>query len=231
MHEQHDTAGHARPLPVALMLCCPYALGCDVATLLYARHAQLAGSGGVLLVEWLHEGCVGVSNVMLAVLHVQHDTAGQAERPLPVALMLCFPYALGYVMADLSATSLCMQGMLPFLPPVMHPLSRCDSPSSAPDLLLATLAAALPLQVVGRKYVRLYHPKHTQRLYPHASGMHTNTSQVDLDAVDELAFPEFAGTPFTDVVLQPGDMLYMPPKHWHYVRSLSVSFSVSFWWS
>lgn len=92
-------------------------------------------------------------------------------------------------------------------------------------------AAVLHLQVVGRKYVRLYHPKYTQSLHPHESGMHTNTSQVDLDAVDEHRFPGFARTPFTDVVLQPGDMLYMPPKHWHYVRSLSASFSVSFWWS
>ena len=27
-----------------------------------------------------------------------------------------------------------------------------------------------------------------------------------------------------------GDMLYIPPKWWHHVRSLDVSFSVSFWW-
>ena len=31
-------------------------------------------------------------------------------------------------------------------------------------------------------------------------------------------------------VLQPGEMLYIPPRWWHYVKSLSVSFSVSFWW-
>jgi lysine-specific demethylase 8 len=108
---------------------------------------------------------------------------------------------------------------MPIAELVTHKLSHGDSPSTEPVLL------------VGRKYVRLYHPKYTQQLYPHESGMHTNTSQVDLDAVDEHRFPDFAGTPFTDVVLQPGDMLYMPPKHWHYVRSLSASFSVSFWWS
>jgi ribosomal protein L16 Arg81 hydroxylase len=25
-------------------------------------------------------------------------------------------------------------------------------------------------------------------------------------------------------------MLYVPPGWWHYVRALTVSFSVSFWW-
>ncbi len=87
------------------------------------------------------------------------------------------------------------------------------------------------LQVVGRKYVRLYDPQHTPRLYPHPSGMHTNTSQVDLHCVDEQQFPGFSQVPYIDVVLEPGEMLYMPPKWWHFVQSLTVSFSVSFWWS
>jgi lysine-specific demethylase 8 len=91
--------------------------------------------------------------------------------------------------------------------------------------------AAMAAQVVGRKYVRLYDPQHTALLYPHESGMHTNTSRVDLHQVDESACPGFLQAPYTDVVLEPGDMLYMPPKWWHFVQSLTVSFSVSFWWS
>lgn len=39
-----------------------------------------------------------------------------------------------------------------------------------------------------------------------------------------------AALPFQDVVLGPGQMLYIPPGWWHFVRSLSTSFSVSFWW-
>lgn len=34
-----------------------------------------------------------------------------------------------------------------------------------------------------------------------------------------------------DCILEEGEMLYIPPKWWHYVRSLTMSFSVSFWWS
>eukprot|EP00882_Tetradesmus_deserticola_P020376 GHRQ01022013.1.p2 GENE.GHRQ01022013.1~~GHRQ01022013.1.p2 ORF type:complete len:131 (+),score=21.77 GHRQ01022013.1:480-872(+) len=104
-------------------------------------------------------------------------------------------------------------------------------PNLCGDSSLPLVHAVLHVQVVGRKYVRLYHPRCTHLLYPHEAGMHANTSRVDLDAVDEQRFPGFAATPFSDVVLQPGDMLYMPPKHWHYVKSLSASFSVSFWWS
>lgn len=36
---------------------------------------------------------------------------------------------------------------------------------------------------------------------------------------------------FVDCILEEGEMLYIPPKWWHYVRSLTTSFSVSFWWS
>ena len=38
------------------------------------------------------------------------------------------------------------------------------------------------------------------------------------------------GTPFHQCVLGPGDALYIPRHAWHYVRSLSPSRSVSFWW-
>lgn len=87
------------------------------------------------------------------------------------------------------------------------------------------------LQVVGCKYVRLYDPQYTAQLYPHVEGMHTNTSRVDVEAVDEALYPEFSDVPYMDVLLEPDSMLYMPPKWWHYIKSVSVSFSVSFWWS
>ncbi len=43
-------------------------------------------------------------------------------------------------------------------------------------------------------------------------------------------YPGVAALPFYDVVLRPGHMLYIPPGWWHFVRSLSVSFTVSLWW-
>ena len=86
-------------------------------------------------------------------------------------------------------------------------------------------------QVVGRKYVRLYRPSLAPALYPHPTGMHTNSSRVDLDAPDHGAFPAFGAAPWADVALEPGQMLYIPRGWWHYVKSLSLSFSVSYWWS
>eukprot|EP01026_Neomeris_dumetosa_P015123 TRINITY_DN1570_c0_g2_i3.p1 TRINITY_DN1570_c0_g2~~TRINITY_DN1570_c0_g2_i3.p1 ORF type:complete len:372 (-),score=62.36 TRINITY_DN1570_c0_g2_i3:73-1188(-) len=84
-------------------------------------------------------------------------------------------------------------------------------------------------QVVGIKYVRLYSIEASEKLYPHV-GLMSNTSQVDVRNVDKDRFPLFANAQYVDVVLRPGQMLFIPQKWWHYVQSLSVSFSVSFWW-
>ena len=89
-------------------------------------------------------------------------------------------------------------------------------------------------QVVGRKYVRLYHPKYSRQLYPFdGASILTNTSQVDVENPDFSKFPLFQEVDSLhcqEHLLLPGQMLYIPAKHWHYIRSLDVSFSVSFWW-
>lgn len=86
-------------------------------------------------------------------------------------------------------------------------------------------------QVVGRKYVRLYPALISEDLYPFTESMLCNSSQVDLDNIDAAAFPKAMDLEFVDCILEEGEMLYIPPKWWHYVRSLTTSFSVSFWWS
>ncbi|KAL2060908.1 hypothetical protein VTL71DRAFT_8960 [Oculimacula yallundae] len=102
-------------------------------------------------------------------------------------------------------------------------------------------------QVVGRKYVRLYAPRESRKLYPRGiedGGIDMeNTSEVDIgllsgwDGAKEEhvetheSFPLFKDAQFVDCVLEEGDCLYIPVGWWHYVRSLSVSFSVSFWFN
>lgn len=55
--------------------------------------------------------------------------------------------------------------------------------------------------------------------------------QVDVENPDLEKFPKFTEAPFLSCILSPGDTLFIPAKYWHYVRSLDLSFSVSFWWS
>ena len=43
-------------------------------------------------------------------------------------------------------------------------------------------------------------------------------------------YPLFLDAPYLETVLEPGECLFIPRSWWHYVRSLSTSFSVSFWW-
>ncbi|XP_044504795.1 lysine-specific demethylase JMJ30-like isoform X2 [Mangifera indica] len=85
-------------------------------------------------------------------------------------------------------------------------------------------------QVVGKKYIRLYPASLLEELYPYTETMLCNSSQVDLDHIDDSQFPKVSDLDFFDCILNEGEMIYIPPKWWHYVRSLSISLSVSFWW-
>jgi hypothetical protein len=56
-----------------------------------------------------------------------------------------------------------------------------------------------------------------------------NVSAVDVEAPDLGRFPLFAHATPHEAVLGPGDMLYIPRGWWHYVRSLTPSMSINFW--
>lgn len=105
----------------------------------------------------------------------------------------------------------------------------------------------LLVQVVGTKYVRLY-PAWSKVMRPRGEegGVDmSNTSELDVgvlegwdedaDGVGEEEMDrvrrELGGEEYWECVLGEGDTLLIPMGWWHYVRSLSVSFSVSFWWN
>ncbi|KAI0985441.1 hypothetical protein GJ496_000668 [Pomphorhynchus laevis] len=84
-------------------------------------------------------------------------------------------------------------------------------------------------QIKGTKYVRLISHEYTDKVYPYDSLFLWNTSQVDMDNADYEKYPLFKDVPYTDCILKPGNILYIPPLYWHYVRSLSTSISLNIW--
>lgn len=88
------------------------------------------------------------------------------------------------------------------------------------------------VQLVGAKYVRLYDTDQTPNLYVgerSAFGLQGNMSDLDCEQEDWKKHSKAEHVPFTEVLLLPGDCLYIPSRMWHYVRSLSTSISVNYW--
>lgn len=121
----------------------------------------------------------------------------------------------------------------------------------------------LLVQVAGYKYVRLYHEKESDKLYRLQADRMKNNSQVDLlSSFEELqrSFPLVLEAEYSEVILGPGDMFFIPRWHWHFITAVDHntaarweqerlvsadtarirpyadtycqhSFSVSFWWN
>ncbi|XP_011565796.3 bifunctional peptidase and arginyl-hydroxylase JMJD5 [Plutella xylostella] len=85
-------------------------------------------------------------------------------------------------------------------------------------------------QVVGEKRIYLFSPSDSEFLYPHDDELLNNTARVDPRCPDLELYPKYKDAKPQICILKPGQMLYIPPKWWHFVESLSISFSVSFWW-
>jgi hypothetical protein len=80
------------------------------------------------------------------------------------------------------------------------------------------------LQVVGRKRWRFISPMQTPLVY----NFNQVFSQVDLEAPDLARFPLFAQASIIDVVVEPGEAIFLPLAWWHHVRSLDTCISLSF---
>lgn len=76
----------------------------------------------------------------------------------------------------------------------------------------------------GRRRVRLFAPGDSKALYRHPC---TVRSYVDLDRPDLARFPALAFARGFEVVLEPGESLYMPPGYWHEFHYLEAGMGLS----
>ena len=83
-------------------------------------------------------------------------------------------------------------------------------------------------QLSGRKRLLLVAPSQTRYMYKSRKfDQGTTLSQVDADRPDLDRFPLYAKATPIEVILHPGQMLFIPRGWWHQVRSLDKSISVS----
>jgi hypothetical protein len=82
----------------------------------------------------------------------------------------------------------------------------------------------LMAEVVGRKRCRLIPAAQWQYVY-NSTGVF---SDVDCERPDFATFPKFRHATAMDVVVQPGEVLFVPVGWWHHVRALDVSMTVAF---
>jgi hypothetical protein len=79
-------------------------------------------------------------------------------------------------------------------------------------------------QVYGRKQITLLSPDQAPLVYNYV-GVY---SEVDCEKPDYDTYPLFREVKKIEVILEPGEVLFLPVGWWHHVRSLDISISVSF---
>jgi hypothetical protein len=86
-------------------------------------------------------------------------------------------------------------------------------------------ANVLFCQVFGRKRIRLFP---AFELFMTHTMHHGVYSSIDAEEPDLETFPEFAEASMKEVVLSPGEALFLPVSWWHHVRAMEVSISLAF---
>jgi len=76
----------------------------------------------------------------------------------------------------------------------------------------------------GRRRVRLYAPDQSRALYQHPF---TVRSYVDLDRPDYGKYPALASAHGYQVILEPGQTLFLPSGYWHEFHYLDAGFGLS----
>lgn len=79
-------------------------------------------------------------------------------------------------------------------------------------------------QIHGRKRVLLFAPDQSRNLYRHPF---TVASYVDLNKPDYDRFPALSRVKGYEVMLQPGETLFMPSGYWHYIEYTDGGYSIS----
>jgi Tfp pilus assembly protein PilF len=79
-------------------------------------------------------------------------------------------------------------------------------------------------QVRGRKHIKLIPAFNLPYVY---NNLHCY-SQVDLTNIDYNRFPLLRNARIMDVILEPGELLFLPVGCWHYVKGLEMSITMTF---
>jgi lysine-specific demethylase 8 len=87
----------------------------------------------------------------------------------------------------------------------------------------------LNAQVYGRKHFVLYPPDQHERLYTQRITDETWASQIDWERPDLTRYPRFADAEGFEVMLEPGEMLYVPAFWWHAAKAVSTAINVNIW--
>lgn len=89
------------------------------------------------------------------------------------------------------------------------------------------------VQIRGRKRFILFPPKNYLSFYPPIDDNRCSptTSKVDPANPDLESYPNFPWEEKIDVVIEAGEILYIPPLWWHHVTALEENISLTFWYS
>lgn len=90
----------------------------------------------------------------------------------------------------------------------------------------------LVAQIEGRRRVTLFAPADGPRLYPHPlRTLNAHHSQVRVEAPDLARFPRYAEARPVEVLLEAGEVLFIPRGWWHHFESLAPSIAINCFWA